>query len=1112
MRILIVFHGWFPTPGRPVAGGALRAWHHSEALRAAGHDVHLVTRHQDAVPGGPPTFGSAVELRAHAERVQPDALLVVQPEEAPALEPLGLPMVVDLYAPRMLEAQFQDAAGPEAAQTLRAIRAGDFFLFSNERQRFYFLGLLALAGVDLRSHGFGAVVPLVAPQGPPRREPRSPVFVMGGVSWPWIDPTAALGRALAHLNKRRRGKLLVLGHKPILGDSPVRELQAELPPSKRLVYGGVLPYDQLLATYAECSAAIDMMAPTPERDLAVAFRHMDYLGCGLPMIVGDEHVLAEPLRAGGAGLVGLSVEDAIDAVLDEPEAHAQRCAAARELAGARFGRDACEAPLLAWLEAPVRRERGASPLGERAELSARVAWAERAEQAARAHAVRLGAEIEAKRAEVAGLVQQSRVLGVATERLAGSVAEVAGFKREAIAVLGGAHARSQEELTVLQARAATPEADVAKKAAELGAALREKGLVQDRVQDLVRQLAGADGRIQALRTERDAAAEAQHAAQADALKKSVELDAKGREQDLLREQIGSLDRRLTAADQAAATLRVQVAAAESALAEARAESEKKSVEIDSLLREKHALADHLAQVQRQERSLRAEATRLGIELARSAASAAEHERDAAKKGAELLAMTRERDLLRERLPVLEDRITTSQQELRGAQGELRRLGTVLAVTQADGEKKDSELEVLAAEARQARSEQHALASQLAAVHADAAKKSAELDALQLALDHAHAELGEHRSWLLDARADAAKKRAEIEALGAELTSTTARGEGLQGTIDELRAAAAAVAVVLHDAQADGAKKGAEIEGLRDALARLRPQAQADALALKQALARSARKDAELEGAQQALDSLRSIAAADASALQDARADAAKKSAELEGVRHVLEQLQPRAEADALALGAALAQAARASGELAAAQQALDSLRAQASAEAAALQDLRTDVAKKGAEIDALQRVIASERGAAEAAQAELVQLRATGSRASAELSITQQQLDQSRTEVAALRQSASDASKDAAVKGAQVAALQRECEQLVGQGAAGADRLQALQDKLQEQAALVARGDEARGGLVAHAEALQVSLADAQADIDKKNAELEAAWSERARLEELIVQLRQAKR
>ena len=74
MRVLVVFHGWLPQADRPISGGALRAWHHGEALKAAGHEVLYTTRDQDALDGGPPVFQSPAALRTYAKAVKPDVV------------------------------------------------------------------------------------------------------------------------------------------------------------------------------------------------------------------------------------------------------------------------------------------------------------------------------------------------------------------------------------------------------------------------------------------------------------------------------------------------------------------------------------------------------------------------------------------------------------------------------------------------------------------------------------------------------------------------------------------------------------------------------------------------------------------------------------------------------------------------------------------------------------------------------------------------------------------------------------------------------------------------------------------------------------------------------
>ena len=483
MRVLLVFHGWLPRDDRPGSGGAIRAWHHGEALRAAGHEVLYLTRDQDAVPGGPPCFSNASELRQYAETVRPDRIVCVQPEEAPALSGVA-PVCVDLYAPRLLEAAWQDATEDAAVQTLRAIAAADEFLFSNPRQRWFYLGLLSLAGVDLREAS-GRVVPLVAPEGPKRRIPKRPLLVMGGVSWPWQDPREAIARTQAHLEKRRKGKLLVIGGRPAVGDCEVVDLPAEVPPSKRLEYLGNLPWSELLQRYAGATAALDVMAPNPERELALAFRHVDYLGCGLPVISRGDHALE-------LGEAGWQVEDDLEAVLDEvlddPKAVQRRSKAARALARS-FRRETAEAPLVDWVVTAEPRSRGRTPLLDAANSRAQLGELRGIWESERVLRHKAEVEVAEKRAENERLSGQIAALTGTIERLTRTLDEVAGFKREAVRVLGAEQAAASEEAKALARELSDLRADLAKKEVELRTARRE----QDRLNDAVSRLQDESG-------------------------------------------------------------------------------------------------------------------------------------------------------------------------------------------------------------------------------------------------------------------------------------------------------------------------------------------------------------------------------------------------------------------------------------------------------------------------------------------------------------------------------------------------------------------------------------------------------------------------------------------
>ncbi|MCB9761711.1 MAG: glycosyltransferase [Alphaproteobacteria bacterium] len=480
MRVLLVFHGWLPRDDRPLSGGALRAWHHLQALQAAGHEVLLITRDQDAADGGPPVFAGPAQLRDYARRVAPDRILCVQPEEAPALAGLGVPLCVDLYAPRLLEAAFDGTTATEATRTLRAIAAADHLLFSNRRQRWMYLGLLALAGVDLAKDS-GDVVPLVAPDGPRRRIPSAPCVVMGGVAWPWQDPTDALRRAVAVLEARGEGKVVVYGGRPAIGDARVVDLPAAVPPGPHLEYAGLVPRAELLRAYASATVALDLMAPNPERELALAFRQVEYLGCGLPMITGAYHTLAPALDAADAGWVVApgGLEAALTQALDDRDALRRRGRNARALARARFSLEVAERPLLDWVEAAALREKHDAPLPSAAELAARLAEARGAADTDRALRETAEAELAEKRAEVDDLNARLRELTASVGRLSRAVDEVAAFRREAVRVLGSQHAAASEEAHALAEALADTRADLAKKDAELRAARRETDRLQD---------------------------------------------------------------------------------------------------------------------------------------------------------------------------------------------------------------------------------------------------------------------------------------------------------------------------------------------------------------------------------------------------------------------------------------------------------------------------------------------------------------------------------------------------------------------------------------------------------------------------------------------------------
>jgi hypothetical protein len=207
MDVLILMQGMVPVPGRPVTGNGLRAQALAQGLRGHGHRARLVTRAIDteglpSVNGDQPlvydTPSALPEILASSGA---QAAIVCHWDLLESLpEPSPIPIVADLYGPRLVEAQFERAdLDREGARFVDTLRRADSFLVASERQRWFALPWLMLAGFDCRTLPVH-VVPIAANPRPPIRFQRKPVadpvFVTGGVFWPWRESEGPLQRLL----------------------------------------------------------------------------------------------------------------------------------------------------------------------------------------------------------------------------------------------------------------------------------------------------------------------------------------------------------------------------------------------------------------------------------------------------------------------------------------------------------------------------------------------------------------------------------------------------------------------------------------------------------------------------------------------------------------------------------------------------------------------------------------------------------------------------------------------------------------------------------------------------------------------------------------------------
>lgn len=448
MHYILVAHGPPVDPEKPVSGGALRAHVHQMELERAGHAVTVLRRAQDTADG----FVSPADLRRKVKAKRPDAILCVAAEEAWSLRGIA-PLCVDLYAPRMLEAAWQGTQSEQAGIALRAVHAADEVLFSNGRQRWFWLGILGLAGWDLATP-CGRVVPLSCVPAPSSRNATPsegpPFVILGGQRWPWQDASDTLRRAVAHLG----GQVECRVYGPSSGISGVREM-------------GTVSRREWLHACSEAVAVLDRYAPHQERELALSFRQLDALAAGTPLITDSDTPIAGELN--GAGWVNEPLEDALDLACGPAGKRARsRVKALAE----RYDSRVTEAPLLAWT--PEYRVRGESVVGAGAALEGARARSI-ADQVRREAAE---AEVLKKRAEVDDLHAQTRALCSAVEASSAAMADVAAFRRETVAVLGARLSGADATREALAREVEGLRADLGKKNAELEAMTADRDRLQ----------------------------------------------------------------------------------------------------------------------------------------------------------------------------------------------------------------------------------------------------------------------------------------------------------------------------------------------------------------------------------------------------------------------------------------------------------------------------------------------------------------------------------------------------------------------------------------------------------------------------------------------------------
>jgi len=433
--------------------------------------------------GNPLAFTDTHELHDVVRYVDPDVVLVEAPEEVRRLPPGTFRVILDLFAPRMLEQQFQEGADErESVRVLDALQLSDAFLFSNERQKYYHLPLLTLAGIDC-TRTAGIVVPIASPSEQPSfAKPEKPVFVAGGVFWPWADLGPGLAELHACLVKADQGAIhLYGGEYGIRSDTQSYSDPRKVLPkkSKHLKFKGMIAIDELWKQYSRASVAFDLMTPNPEREINLSFRQVDYLRCGLPIITSPRQVIAEKLLAYGAGWCikpgdNKALRALVKDLLAHPEKIAKASSAAQKLARDCFTWERSTEELDGLIQTVTKRDHTETFVNRIARTQGDL-WQEHEEnKRLRESVLHLQDDQGKKSEEIQSLNSRLGVLLGSVDRLSGSITAVSRFKNDMLLFL-----HEQEDAALREAAELTTEVerlqlDIKKKDAAIKAGKREQ--------------------------------------------------------------------------------------------------------------------------------------------------------------------------------------------------------------------------------------------------------------------------------------------------------------------------------------------------------------------------------------------------------------------------------------------------------------------------------------------------------------------------------------------------------------------------------------------------------------------------------------------------------------
>jgi hypothetical protein len=446
MRILIIHHHSLPSKKSSVTGSGIRAYHLGSGLQSAGLQVQFLCKEH--------WHEHWNEAITHTiSNFAPDSIICTQLEDACILPETNCPVVIDLYAPRLLEVAFATDQQFTASNILVALGRGDAFMVSNQRQTWHWMGIFALAGIDIRTDP-SLITPLACELH--EKTPKDKlILVGGGRQWPWQSPIPTLKKVLDFLDNQNNGTVHWF-------TGPNEQFQLAHPRLQIQPWTDRITYRNHLS---KCSIALDIDQPSPERSLAMGFRHMEYLGCGLPIICTSNSALSSTIPE--ACLVGTDVTSLLKKAINkkwQTKASKAAVAFAQQNTPPKIVSN-----LVSWIQQPTSNSIKNSSLIHVAKAIIENEQCKQDLKDQQTKIISLQREIQSKSELIASLNLQIQEYSGTVHRLARSIDEVSAFKQNTAQVLGNEIHAHRDAAQNLEEENASLRIDNAKKTAELQA-------------------------------------------------------------------------------------------------------------------------------------------------------------------------------------------------------------------------------------------------------------------------------------------------------------------------------------------------------------------------------------------------------------------------------------------------------------------------------------------------------------------------------------------------------------------------------------------------------------------------------------------------------------------